>query len=139
MHLEKLFLISQRECLHLAESPAFQNYSTQSNIYHISIRNTKMLFLLVNSWVTMPQLVLVLGSIQQKDCKYYMLLVQETILSGQLFYKLHQIVHGLGNFCADLFLYRQSICFHPYDSNNKTIQFRDQKIWDAESVAWTRS
>ena len=80
----------------------------------------------------MPQLVLVLGSNQQKDCKYCMLLVQGTILSGQLFYKLHQIVHGLGNFCADLFLYRQSICFHPYDSKKKTIQFRDQKIWDAE-------
>ena len=80
----------------------------------------------------MPQLVLVLGSNQQKDCKYCMLLVQGTILSGQLFYKLHQIVHGLGNFCADLFLYRQSICFHPYDSKKKTIQFKE-KLWDVGS------
>lgn len=73
----------------------------------------------------MLQQGLVLGNNPQTDCKRCMLLVQETVLFVLWFYKLHQIVRGLENFYADLFLCRQSIYFHPYDSKIGIYQIDD--------------
>ena len=115
-HSEKLSLITQKEYLHPVELPACQNCNTQSNTYHISIQSTKRLFQLVSSWVVMLQQGLALGNIRPRDYKHCMLSVQDRVLFGLWFYKLHQKVRGLENSCADLFLYHQSIYFHPYDS-----------------------